>query len=88
VQRDVARSDESLRDTVRLRRTETLIELNVLVNDFSEPTTEPSDWHADEPKMDNWMDDHGHDLDHITIDVWGPLRPGRAVPRGVVEVGL
>jgi len=31
------------------------------VSDFSEPTTEPSDWHADEPKMDNRMDNVGHD---------------------------
>jgi hypothetical protein len=60
--------DESVSDTVRLRRTETLVELNVLVNDFSEPTTEPSDWHADEPKMDSRMDDRGHDLGDVVFD--------------------
>ena len=43
VQRDV-QIDESVRDTVRLRHTKTLVELNILVSDFSETTTEPFDW--------------------------------------------
>jgi hypothetical protein len=57
-----------LSDTVRLRRTATLVDLNLLVSDFSEPTTQPSDWHADEPKMDNWMDNIGHDLGDVAVD--------------------
>ncbi len=53
---------------MRLRCTETHGDLNVLVSDLSELTTEPSDWRADEPRMDNWMDDRGHELRDVVFD--------------------
>jgi hypothetical protein len=55
-------------DTVRLRPTEALIDLDVLVNDLFDPAARAPDWPAFEPRMDNRMDSIGDDLSRIAAD--------------------
>ena len=53
---------------MHLRPIVVVAELDALVNDLIDLPIESSDWLANEPKMDNWIDNSGDDANRMCPD--------------------